>query len=115
MILFLMMSDWGRIVNIFYTFSIISFIYLYRKKFLIISDKIQNNILAKLLNKKKIYIIFFIIFSFGWNPKTSLVGDVGTNPLWKIPYNASKKIFGFKSFRIFQNNTIIQWHRKYIE
>ena len=115
MILFLMMSDWGRIVNIFYTFSIISFLYLYRKKFLIISDKLQINILAKLLNKKKIYIIFFIIFSFGWNPKTSLVGDVGTNPLWKIPYNASKKIFGFKSFRIFQNNTIIQWHRKYIE
>ena len=115
MILFLMMSDWGRIVNIFYTFSIISFIYLYRKKFLIISDKLQNNILTKVLNKKKIYIIFFIIFSFGWNPKTSLVGDVGTNPLWKIPYNASKKIFGFQSFRIFQNNTIIQWHRKYIE
>ena len=115
MILFLMMSDWGRIVNIFYTFSIISFLYLYRKKFLIISDKLHNNILTKLLDKKKIYIIFFIIFSFGWNPKTSLVGDVGTNPLWKIPYNASKKIFGFNSFRIFQDNKIIQWHRKYIE
>ena len=44
----MMMSDWGRIVNIFYTFSIISFLYLYKKKFVI------NN------EKKNIYIYFFL-------------------------------------------------------
>ena len=115
LILFLMMSDWGRIVNIFYTFSIISFLYLYKKKLVLINNGILENFFVKIFNKKYIYAIFFIIFCFGWNPKTSLTGDIGTNPLWKIPYNASKKILGFDSMRLFQDNPFIKWHKKYIE
>ena len=115
LVLFLMMSDWGRIVNIFYTFSIISFLYLYKKKLVLINNGILENFFVKIFNKKYIYAIFFIIFCFGWNPKTSLTGDIGTNPLWKIPYNASKKILGFDSLRLFQDNPLIKWHRKYIE
>ena len=114
-VLFMMMSDWGRIVNIFYTFSIISFLYLYKKKLVTIDNEILGNFFVKILNKKYIYTIFFIIFCFGWNPKTSLTGDIGTNPLWKIPYNASKKILGFDSLRLFQDNLFIEWHKKYIE
>ena len=113
--LFLMMSDWGRIVNIFYTFSIISFLYLYKKKLVLINNRILENFFVKIFNKKKIYAIFFIIFCFGWNPKTSLTGDVATNPLWKIPYNASKRIFGFDSFKLFQDNSLIKWHKQNIE
>ena len=114
-ILFMMMSDWGRIVNIFYTFSIISFLYLYKKKFLIINDKILENFFIKVLSKKHVFTIFFIIFCFGWNPKTSLTGDIATNPLWKIPYNASKKVFGFESLKLFQDNPLIKWHKENIE
>ena len=114
-VLFLMMSDWGRIVNIFYTFSIISFLYLYKKKLVLIDNGILENFFVKIFNKKYIYAIFFIIFCFGWNPKTSLTGDIGTNPLWKIPYNASKKILGFDSLRLFQDNPFIKWHKRYIE
>ena len=114
-VLFLMMSDWGRIVNIFYTFSIISFLYLYKKKLVLINNKIVENFFVTIFNKKYIYTIFFIIFCFGWNPKTSLTGDIGTNPLWKIPYNASKKILGFDSLRLFQDNLFIKWHKRYIE
>tara|TARA_A100001015_G_scaffold112639_1_gene125121 strand:- start:420 stop:1658 length:1239 start_codon:yes stop_codon:yes gene_type:complete len=114
-VLFLMMSDWGRIVNIFYTFSIISFLYLYKKKLVLINNRILENFFVKIFNKKKIYAIFFIIFCFGWNPKTSLTGDVATNPLWKIPYNASKRIFGFDSFKLFQDNSLIKWHKQNIE
>ncbi len=114
-VLFMMMSDWGRIVNIFYTFSIISFLYLYKKKFIVIDNQILGNFFVKILNKKYIFTIFFIIFCFGWNPKTSLTGDIATNPLWKIPYNASKRIFGFDSLKLFQNNPIIKWHKQNIE
>ncbi len=114
-VLFLMMSDWGRIVNIFYTFSIISFLYLYKKKLVLINNGILENFFVKIFNKKYIYAIFFIIFCFGWNPKTSLTGDIGTNPLWKIPYNASKKILGFDSLKLLQDNPFIKWHKKYIE
>ena len=114
-ILFMMMSDWGRIVNIFYTFSIISFLYLYKKKLVMLNNKISENFFVKIFNKKYIYTIFFIIFCFGWNPKTSLTGDIGTNPLWKIPYNASKRILGFDSLRLFKDNPLIKWHREYVE
>ena len=114
-VLFLMMSDWGRIVNIFYTLSIISFLHLYKKKLVLINNEISENFFIKVLNKKYLYTIFFIIFCFGWNPKTSLTGDIGTNPLWKIPYNASKKILGFDSLRLFQDNPLIKWHKKYVE
>ena len=114
-VLFMMMSDWGRIVNIFYTFSIISFLYLYKKKLVLINNEILGNFFVKVFNKKYVYTIFFIIFCFGWNPKTSLTGDIGTNPIWKIPYNASKRIFGFDSLRLFQDNLFIEWHKKYIE
>ena len=114
-ILFMMMSDWGRIVNILYTFSIISFLYLYKKKLLMIDNDIDGNFFIKVLNKKYVYTVFFVIFCFGWNPKTSLTGDIGTNPLWKIPYNASKRIIGFDSLRLFENNEIIKWHKRYIE
>ena len=115
LILFMMMSDWGRIVNIFYTFSIISFLSLYKKKFVLINNEILRNFFVKVLNRKYIYTFFFIIFCFGWNPKTSLTGDIGTNPLWKIPYNASKRIMGFDSLRLFQESTIMKWHKKYVE
>tara|TARA_Y100000022_G_scaffold71931_1_gene61975 strand:- start:781 stop:1116 length:336 start_codon:yes stop_codon:yes gene_type:complete len=111
----MMMSDWGRIVNIFYTFSIISFLYIYKKKFVIISNEILENFFIKVLNRKYIFTIFFIIFCFGWNPKTSLTGDIATNPIWKIPYNASKRIFEFDSLRLFQDNPIIKWHQQNIE
>ena len=114
-VLFMMMSDWGRIVNIFYTFSIISYLYLYKKKFVIIRDEILRNFFIKILNRKYVFTIFFIIFCFGWNPKTSLTGDVATNPLWKIPYNASKRIFGFESLKLFQDNPLIKWHKENIE
>ena len=114
-VIFMMMSDWGRVVNIFYTFSIISFLYLYKKKLLIIDNKIEKIFIMKLLDKKKFFIFFFVIFCFGWNPKTSLTGDIGTNPLWKIPYNASKRILGFDSFKLFQDNLLIKWHKKYLE
>ena len=114
-ILFMMMSDWGRIVNIFYTFSIISFLYLYKKKLVKFDNEILGSFFIKVLNKKYIYTIFFVIFCFGWNPKTSLTGDIGTNPLWKIPYNASKKILGFDSLKFFQDNPLIKWHKENIE
>ena len=80
------------------------------------NNNINKSFIDFLLNKDfYIYIIFFIIFCFGWNPKTSLTGDIGTNPLWKIPYNASKRILGFNSFRLFEDSFIIKWHKKYIE
>ena len=108
-------SDWGRWVNISYVFGIILYIYLYKNNFIKVNDKIFNLKKTNLLNNKNFFIVFFIVFCFGWNQKTAMTGDIATNPLWKVPYNTSKIIFGFSSFRILQDSPISIWHKKYIE
>ena len=113
--LFAMGVDWGRWVNISYVFGIILYIYLYQKEIIKINVNLFQSKFYNFLNNKKIFIFIFVIFCFTWNPKTVITGDIATNPLWKIPYNASKIIFGFDNFRIFQNHPLIIWHKKYIE
>ena len=114
LVLFAMGYDWGRWVNISYVFSIISYVYLYKKRKIFISEnKIQNNKLNKV--SKKIFILFFVIYCFGWNPKTVMTGDIATNTGYKIIYNTSKKIFGFDGIRLFQDNPLIKFHKNYIE
>jgi len=93
LILFSMMGDWGRVVNIFYTFSILTFIHLLKKKLIIIDQSVEQNFLIKRLNNKKIFVFLFIIFAFGWNPKTSIAGDVATKPGYQIPRKAIKIIY----------------------
>ncbi len=114
-LLFAMGYDWGRWVNISYVFGIIFYVYLFKNKIIYLSDKLYQSKIYNVLNNRKIFIAVFIVFCFGWNPKTVITGDVASNPLWKIPYNASKIIFGFKNFRILQDNKLSIWHKKYIE
>jgi hypothetical protein len=113
--LFAMGYDWGRWVNISYVFSILFYLYLYKTNQITLDKKIFNYKILSILKNKKIFIAIFIIFCFGWNQKTVVTGDVATNPLWKVPYNASKIIFGFNNFRILQETPIIKWHKQYIE
>jgi len=88
-----MMSDWGRVVNMYYTFSILTFIFLSKNNYIFIKNDIKINFLSKLLTNKKIFVILFIIFAFGWNPKTSLTGDVASKPGYQIPRKALKIIY----------------------
>ena len=99
-VLFLMMTDWGRTVNMYYTFSILTFLYLFKKNYLKLNQLYKQNFFVKLFKTKKILIIFFIIFCFGWNPKTSIVGDVGSKPGYQIPRKALKIIY----FKYIKNN-----------
>ena len=89
--LFAMGYDWGRWVNISYVFSIISFIYIYKNNLITLSEKFLNNKLIKNISKKT-FIFIFVIFCFGWNPKTVITGDVASFPGYRIPYKALKII-----------------------
>ncbi len=81
--------DWGRWVNIAYVFSLMSYIFLYKNNFLIVNEKsIKNNFISKI--KRGYFIFLFIIFCFGWNPKTVITGDVASFPGYRIPYKAMK-------------------------
>ena len=99
-ILFLMMTDWGRVVNMFYSFSILTYLYLYKNELIKIKESIKETFLFKLFKNKKILVTFFIIFAFGWNPKTSIIGDVGSKPGYQIPRKAIKIIY----YKYFKNN-----------
>ena len=88
-LLFAMGFDWGRWVNISYVFLFIVFFQLFKhKKISIDFESIHNTFIYKL--KKKTFIFFFIIFCFGWNPKTVITGDVASFPGYRIPYKAIK-------------------------
>ena len=114
LLLFSSMTDWGRVVNMIYTFTILTYIYLVKNNLVIIDKKIVifDNFY---IHKKKIFIFLFIIFAFFWNQKTAMTGDISTNSLYKIIYNTSKKVFNFGSIRLFQESPIINFHRNFIE
>ena len=91
LVLFAMGYDWGRWVNIGYVFSIISYVYLYKKRKIFISEnKIQNNKLNKV--SKKIFVLFFVIYCFEWNQKTVITDDVASFPGYRIPYKVFKSL-----------------------
>ncbi len=115
LILFLIGSDWGRWIGILISFSTYFYFYLYKNNHIEINFTKMSQRLNFFKNKKKIVIIIFIFFAFGWNQKTARSADIATNPLWKVPYNTSKKIFGWDSFRIFEDSKFSIWHQKYVE
>lgn len=87
--LFAMGFDWGRWVNISYVILAIIYFQLLTKNFFVLDyNKLRKNFLYKI--KGKIFIIFFILFCFGWNPKTVITGDVSSFPGYRIPYKAFK-------------------------
>ena len=67
------------------------FISLYKNNLILLDkNKLKKNYINKF--SKKIFIIIFIIFCFGWNPKTIITGDVASFPGYRIPYKFFKII-----------------------
>ena len=88
-LLFAMGFDWGRWVNITYVIlALIYFKLLLDKHFILNYEKLKKNLLYKI--KGKMFVFFFIIFCFGWNPKTVITGDVASFPGYRVPYKVFK-------------------------
>ena len=88
-VLFAMGYDWGRWVNITYVFLALIYFKLLIDNHIVLNFKsLEQNILYKI--RGKTYVIFFIIFCFGWNPKTVITGDVASFPGYRIPYKVFK-------------------------
>jgi len=92
-ICFAAMYDWGRVINISYTFSVLTFFYLIKNNIIICLNtgliKKINIFFFKHLN---FYYIFFFIYSFCWHAKTVISDKVGTIPIYKIFYKGIKSI-----------------------
>ena len=91
-LLFIFGYDWGRWINITYTFSIL--LYLFLLKDTHITNNVPINKKAiKILEKRKIFLVFaFILFAFGWSPKTAITGDISSFPGYRIPIKFFKLI-----------------------
>ena len=90
-LLFAMGYDWGRWVNISYVISALIFYSLLNNNRVILNiNSLKKNFLYKL--KGKVFVIFFLIFCFGWNPKTVMLGDVASFPGYRIPVKVINKI-----------------------
>ena len=89
LVLFLMGYDWGRWVNISYTLSLLTFLYLYKKNIIIINFETLKKSKLNLLSMKNFSLIF-IIYCFTWSPKTVITGDIGSFPLYRAVYKIYK-------------------------
>ena len=93
LVLFAMMGDWGRIVNISYTFTVLFYFYLLQNNLLEINlEKITKKI-SFIQNKKSLLVICFVLYAFGWTPQTNLRGDVSSFPGYRIPYKTMKILY----------------------
>ena len=108
LMLFIFGYDWGRWINITYTFSILFYFYLLKNSIIENDLEIKNLMLNKIFKNKYLITSIFIIFAFFWNPKTVITGDIASNTGYKIIYKTSKKIFNFGSVRLFQDNPLIK-------
>ena len=115
LMLFIFGYDWGRWINITYTFSILFYFYLLKNSIIENNLEIKNLMLSKIFKNKFLITFVFIIFAFFWNPKTVITGDIASNTGYKIIYNTSKKIFNFGSIRLFQDNPLIEFNKKIFE
>ena len=113
--LFIFGGDWGRWIGMVITFTTIFYFYLLKNDFIKVDNLSIYKKLSFFKNKKKLVTFIFIIFACSWNQKTTNVEDIASNPIYKIHYNAAKKIFKWKSFQILQDNIIIKLHKRITE
>ena len=93
LVLFAMMGDWGRIVNISYTFTVLFYFYLLQNNLIKINlGKIAKKI-SFIQNKKSLLVICFVLYAFGWTPQTTLRGDVSSFPGYRVPYKTMKILY----------------------
>jgi hypothetical protein len=91
--LFAMGGDWGRWVNISYTFTVLFYFYLIQNNLLEINLKKIIKKISIIQIKKPLLVICVILYTFGWTPQTSLRGDVSSFPGYRIPYKTVKILY----------------------
>ena len=94
-ILFAAMYDWGRVVNIAYTFSILTFFYLIKNDYFHLKEGHFYLSIKKIFNDKKYYYITFFIFCFCWNVKTVISDRVGSFPIYRIITKSIKILINY--------------------
>ena len=89
LIFYYIAQDWGRWVSISYTLSLLTYVYSLKNNFIVLNfDRINYSI----FRKKFVVIFLFIIFAFGWAPKTLINEDVGSIPIYRKSVEIIKSV-----------------------
>jgi len=94
-IFFAALYDWGRAVNIAYTFSIFTYFYLIKNNYFQLKEGHFYLLIKKFFNNKKYYYILFFIFCFCWNVKTVISDRVGSFPIYRIITKSIKILINY--------------------
>ena len=89
-ILFAAMYDWGRVVNIAYTFSIFTYFYLIKNNYYKIEEGRFYLIIKNFFKNKRYYYVIFFLYCFCWNIKTVISDRVGSFPIYRIITKSTK-------------------------
>jgi hypothetical protein len=92
---FAAMYDWGRVVNISYTFSIFTYYFLIKNNYIFFKEDKSFLYIKKVFNNKNYYFILFFVYSFCWNIKTVITDKVGSIPLYKIITKSAKILINY--------------------
>lgn len=95
LVLFAAMYDWGRVVNISYTFSILTFLFLLKNKYLQIYEGKFYLLIKNFLSIKRYNYITFFLYCFCWNIKTVISDKIGTIPIYQIIRKSAKIVINF--------------------
>lgn len=94
-VLFAAMYDWGRVVNIAYTFSVFTYFYLIKNGYFNLKEGRFYLLIKKFFNKKIYYYILFFIYCFCWNIKTVISDKIGSVPIYKIITKSIKILINY--------------------
>jgi len=92
---FAAMYDWGRVVNISYTFSIFTYFFLIKNNYIFFKEDRSFSLIKKSFDNKNYYVILFFIYCFCWNIKTVITDKVGSIPLYKIITKSAKILINY--------------------
>jgi hypothetical protein len=94
-ICFAAMYDWGRVVNISYTFSIFTYFFLIKNNYIIFKENRSYLSIKKIFNNKNYYYILFFIYCFCWNIKTVITDKIGSVPIYRIITKSAKILINY--------------------
>ena len=83
-------QDWGRWVSISYTLSLFTYIFSLKNNFIVLDI---NKINFVILKNKTIVTLLFVVFAFGWSPKTLINEDVSSIPIYRKSVEIIKNFY----------------------
>ena len=89
------MQDWGRAVNMVYTFSIFTFFFLIKNNYIYLKQGKFYLLVVNFFKNKKYYFVVFFFYCFCWNIKILMSEKVAFFQIYKIVTKSIKILLSY--------------------